>query len=71
VVVRQVQQQGESGAALDQGADRGLLTRTDDQVAFRKTEAGPGGLGVAEVALRFGRSLGMSAQLSLGALTAD
>jgi hypothetical protein len=34
------------------------------QVSFRKTVGGPGGSGVAEVALRSGRLLGMSARLS-------
>ncbi len=48
-----------------------LWPATEDQIAFRKTEAGPGGPGVAEVALRFGRSLGMFARPSLGALTAN
>jgi hypothetical protein len=60
-----------ASAVLHHGADGRAPGRTQDDVALRKTEAGPGELGVAEVALRFGRSLGMSAQLSLGALTAD
>src|ERR1039458_1690182 len=53
----QVQQQDVAGGALNQGADRGLAVLADDQVAFRKTERGPGGPGVAEVALRSGRLL--------------
>jgi hypothetical protein len=48
-----------------------MMAGADDQIAFRKTEAGPGGPGVAEIALRFGRLLGMSARASWGALTAD
>jgi hypothetical protein len=57
--------------SVEQSADRRAAVLPDDQVAFRKTEAGPGGPGVAEVALRFGRSLGMFARPSLGALTAN
>jgi hypothetical protein len=30
-----------------------MMAGADDQIAFRKTEAGPGGPGVAEIALRF------------------
>jgi hypothetical protein len=51
----QVQQQHEPGRALDQGADRGAAAGADDQITFRKTVGGPGGSGVAEVALRCGR----------------
>jgi hypothetical protein len=40
---------------VDQGADRGLVHPSRDQVALRKTVDGPGGSGVAEVALRSGR----------------
>jgi glutathione peroxidase len=39
---------------------------TNYQVTFRKTVRGPGGPGVAEVALRSGRLLGMSARPSPG-----
>jgi hypothetical protein len=63
VVTRQVQQDGEPGGPLDQGPDRALVSSTQDEVAFRKTVDGPGGLGVAEVALRCGRLLGMFAWL--------
>ncbi len=35
-----------AAAALDQGCDRARAVRADDQVAFHKTEAGPGGPGV-------------------------
>ena len=41
-----------------------LLASPDDQIAFRKTVAGPGEPGVAEIALRCGRLLGMFARLS-------
>jgi hypothetical protein len=41
-----------------------MMAGADDQIAFRKTKAGPGGSGVAEIALRFGRLLGMFARLS-------
>ena len=53
-----------AGLALDQRADRRAVLRANDQVTFRKTEAGPGEPGVAEVALRCGRLLGMFARLS-------
>jgi hypothetical protein len=66
-----MQQDREPGTAFHQGADRTLVAGAQDQITFRKTEAGPGGPGVAEVALRFGRSLGMFARPSLGALTAN
>jgi hypothetical protein len=56
----------EPGRPLGQGRDRAEPVLADDQVAFRKTERGPGGPGVAEVALRSGRLLGMSARLFLG-----
>jgi hypothetical protein len=58
-----MQQQDESGRALNQGADRRGATSANDEVAFRKTKAGPGGSGVAEIALRCGRLLGMFARL--------
>jgi hypothetical protein len=64
VIVGEVQQDGEPGAALDQGADRTATCCPDDQVALRKTVDGPGEPGVAEVALRCGRLLGMFARLS-------
>ena len=57
--------------SVDDGSDCAGISGPHDQVAFRKTEAGPGEPGVAEVALRFGRSLGMFARPSLGALTAN
>jgi hypothetical protein len=47
-------QHRESRGSLDEGADRRAL-QADEQVAFRKSVARPGGSGVAEVALRFGR----------------
>jgi hypothetical protein len=50
----QVNQQREPGGALDERADGGTF-KADQQVAFRKTVDGPGGSGVAEVALRSGR----------------
>jgi len=50
-----MQQHRVTGLPLDQGADRGQVALADDQIAFRKTEAGPGGPGVAEIALRSGR----------------
>jgi hypothetical protein len=53
----------EPGLALDEGGDSGL-SATEEQVSFRKSVGRPGGSGVAEVALRFGRSLGMSARSS-------
>ena len=49
--------------ALHQGPDRGTA-QPEDEIAFRKTVGGPEGSGVAEVALRSGRLLGMSARLS-------
>jgi hypothetical protein len=47
-----VQQHRVVGAAFHQGADRGQVLAADDEIAFRKTGPGPGGLGVAEIALR-------------------
>ncbi len=63
----QMDQSQRSGLTLNQRADRREAVVTDDEVTLRKTEADPGGPGVAEVALRFGRSLGMFARPSLGA----
>ena len=56
---------------LDQGDQMTAAVATDEQITLRKTEAGPGGPGVDEVSLRFGRLLGMSARLSWDALAAD
>jgi hypothetical protein len=53
-----------AGAAFHQRADGRAAVLADDQVTFRKSVARPGGSGVAEVALRFSRSLGMSARFS-------
>ena len=64
VAVGQVHQHGVAGGALDEGGDRGLVGLAHDQVAFRKTVVGPGEPGVAEVALRLCRLLGMFARLS-------
>jgi len=50
-----VHQQREAAGAFNQRPDRGAVERADDQVAFRKGGDRPGGSGVAEVALRFGR----------------
>jgi len=50
--------------SFDQGADRGPVASSHDEVALRKTVSGPGRPGVAEVALRVGRLLGMSARFS-------
>ncbi len=50
-----MQQHQVAGFALHQGADSRLALPADDQVAFRKTVRGPGGPGVAEIALRCGR----------------
>jgi hypothetical protein len=47
-------QHRESRGSLDERADRRAL-EADQQVAFRKGVDRPGGSGVAEVALRFGR----------------
>jgi len=47
-----MQQHQVAGFALHQGADSRLALLADDQVAFRKTDDGPGGPGVAEIALR-------------------
>jgi hypothetical protein len=58
-----MQQRGESAGPLDDGADRGAV-EADDQIALRKTVEGPGEPGVAEIALRCGRLLGMFARLS-------
>ena len=58
-----MKQRGESAGPLDEGADRGAV-EADEQIAFRKTVEGPGEPGVAEVALRCGRLLGMFARLS-------
>ena len=49
---------------LDQGDQMTAAVATDEQITLRKTEAGPGGPGVDEVSLPFGRLLGMSARLS-------
>jgi hypothetical protein len=61
--VRQVHQHHVSGGAFDQRSDGRLVQGSGDEIAFRKTKAGPGGSGVAEIALRFGRLLGMFARL--------
>jgi hypothetical protein len=58
-----MQQRGESAGPLDDSADRGAV-EADDQIALRKTVEGPGEPGVAEIALRCGRLLGMFARLS-------
>jgi hypothetical protein len=64
VIVGQMQQHPVAGGSLDHRADRrrGFST-AQDEVTLRKTEAGPEGPGVAEVALRCGRLLGMFARL--------
>lgn len=51
-----------SASALDQSADGRQVAVADNEISFRKTEIGPGGSGVAEIALRFGRLLGMFAR---------
>jgi hypothetical protein len=51
----QVDELDVAAGPVDQGADGGLVDPPGDQVAFRKTGDGPGGSGVAEVALRSGR----------------
>jgi hypothetical protein len=48
-----VHQPNHAGLPLDEGADRRALVLADDEVTFRKTERGPGGSGVAEIALRY------------------
>ena len=62
----QVDQAHVSAGAGRPGCRSRIVHPAGDQVAFRKTEPGPGGPGVAEVALRSGRLLGMSARPSLG-----
>ena len=54
----QMDQSQRSGLTLNQRADRREAVVTDDEVTLRKTEADPGGPGVAEVALRFGSLTG-------------
>jgi hypothetical protein len=58
-----VHQSNQAGLALNESADRRALVLADDEVTFRKTEAGPEEPGVAEVALRCCRLLGMFARL--------
>jgi hypothetical protein len=62
VLAREVDQHGEPAAAFDQSADRAAL-QTNQKITLRKTVEGPGGSGVAEIALRCGRLLGMFARL--------
>jgi hypothetical protein len=52
VSLQKMQQSDDPGLMFHQGADRGALVLADDEIAFRKTEDGPGGSGVAEIALR-------------------
>jgi hypothetical protein len=63
VVLRQPDEHHEPAVPLHQRGDDTWALAVE-QVAFRKSVARPGGSGVAEVALRFGRSLGMSARSS-------
>jgi hypothetical protein len=55
VELGEVEQLDEPRLTLDERANRRAVVRPDDQVALRKTVGGPGGSGVAEVALRSGR----------------
>jgi hypothetical protein len=48
----QVQQLHGSAGSLDQRADGRPAVLSNDEVSLRKTDGGPGGPGVAEVALR-------------------
>src|SRR5271163_3830674 len=68
---RKMQELHEPGGALDQGADLGELVSAHDQIALRKTEAGPGGLGVAEDRLALWSLIGNVRPALLGALAAD
>ncbi len=49
--------------ALDERGDRREVVVADDEITLRKTEGGPGEPGVAEIALRCCRLLGMFARL--------
>jgi hypothetical protein len=60
----------ESGCAFHQRGDSTPTHSPDDQVALRKTEVDPWGSGVAEIALRLDRLLGMSTRSAWGALAA-
>src|SRR6478672_10192130 len=64
MVVRKPHQLGDSGLAFDECRDGRALPSANDQVSLRKTVVGPGEPGVAEVALRLCRLLGMFARLS-------
>ncbi len=70
VFTREVDQHREPAAAFDQRADRRAL-QPDEQISFRKTEAGPGGLGVAEDRLALLSLIGNVRPALLGALAAD
>jgi hypothetical protein len=59
------------GLTFHQSADRREVVVADDEVAFRKTEAGPGGLGVAEDRLAVLSLTGNVRPVLLGALAAD
>jgi hypothetical protein len=59
-----VDQPQDPGLAFDQSTDCREVVVADYEITFRKTKAGPGEPGVAEIALRFGRLLGMFARLS-------
>ncbi len=52
---RQMNQLDVEAVPVDQRADGRPVAAAGDQVALRKTVRGPGGSGVAEVALRCGR----------------
>jgi hypothetical protein len=52
VTLQKMQQSDYSGLPFHERADRRALVLADDEIAFRKTEDGPGGPGVAEIALR-------------------
>jgi len=67
MTIGQMDQPQVAGVAVDQGGHRRLAHRPNDQIPFRKTERGPGEPGVAEIALRLCRLLGMFARLSWGA----
>lgn len=63
VHTQKVQQPGESAGPFHD-VTHGRAVEINDEVILRKTESGPGGSGVAEVALRCGRLLGMFARVS-------
>jgi hypothetical protein len=55
MIIGELNEHRGSCLAFDKSGDRRTLLCADDQITLRKTVRGPGGSGVAEVALRSGR----------------